>query len=135
MPVETKYVVVRDGKELGVFASQQEAEAFEALEERADKLAVVLTATVHDHRLDSESIQAVARALAGREKDLAAIFAPPAKGKTKARGTRPRAATKRAPKAAAPAPQVAETAPQVEMPAPHVETPRVETMDTVEAVD
>jgi dsDNA-binding SOS-regulon protein len=101
MPVETKYVVVRDGKEVGVFASQQEAEAFEAQSERAEKLAVVLTATVHDHRLDSDAIQAVARALAGRDKDLAAIFAMPAKGKGKAaRGVR-KPAAKRAPKPAA----------------------------------
>lgn len=109
MPVETKYVVVRDGKEVGVFASQHEAEAFETQTERADKLAVVLTATVHDHRLDSEAIQAVARALAGRDKDLAAIFAAPAKGKGKAvRGTR-KPAAKRAPRPAVPAAEAVET--------------------------
>lgn len=111
MPVETKYVVVRDGKEVGVFTSQQEAEAFEAQVDRADRLAVVLTATVHDHRLDNEAIQAVARALAGREKDMSAIFAAPLKGKGKpARGVR-KAAAKRAPKAAAPAAEVVESVP------------------------
>jgi len=109
MPVETKYVVVRDGKEVAVFASQQEAEAFEAQVERADRLTVVLTATVHDHHLDSEAIQAVARALAAREKDMSAIFAAPVKGKGKpARGSR-KAPAKRAPKPAPPAAEVMET--------------------------
>lgn len=110
MPVETKYVVIREGKEVGVFASQQEAEAFEALSERAEKLTVLLTATVHDHGLDSEAIQAVARALAGREKELSAVFAPAVKGKAKvARGNaRTKPAAKRGPKnAAAPAMEAA----------------------------
>lgn len=94
MPVETKFVVTREGKEIGVFASQQEAEAFEAMTERAEKLAVVLTATAHEHRLDMEAIQVVARALAAREKDLLAIFAAsPAKAKGKS------AKVTRAPKA------------------------------------
>jgi dsDNA-binding SOS-regulon protein len=100
MPVETKFVVTRDGKEIGVFPSQQEAEAFEMLTERADRLAVVLTATAHEHQLDMEAIQAVARALAGREKDLLAIFT----AKPKAKGARgARKAAPRKPKAAVPA--------------------------------
>jgi dsDNA-binding SOS-regulon protein len=87
MPVETKYVVTRDGKEIGVFTSQSEAEAFETMTERADKLAVVLTATAHEHKLDMESVQLVARALAAREKELSAIFAV-SHSKAKIKGVR-----------------------------------------------
>lgn len=103
MPIETKYVVMRDGKEAGVFASQQEAEAFEAVSERADKLAVVLTATINEHGLNAEAIPGVARALAAREKEVAAIFAGGVKAKGKAtRGVRAQKSSKKsAPKAAA----------------------------------
>jgi dsDNA-binding SOS-regulon protein len=89
MAVEMKFVVTREGKEIGVFATQQEAEAFEAVTDRSEKLAVVLTATSHEHNLDMEAVQRVARALAAREKDLLAIFASSAKAKIKsAKGPR-----------------------------------------------
>jgi dsDNA-binding SOS-regulon protein len=97
MAVETKFVVTREGKEIGVFANQQEAEAFEAMTERAEKLTLVLTATAHEHKLDMAAVEAVARALAGREKEMAAIFNAPAK---KAKGARGAKAAKGAPRKA-----------------------------------
>ncbi len=107
MAVETKFVVTREGKEIGVFATQQEAEAFEALTERAERLAVVLTATAHEHGLDMAAIEAVARALAGREKDLGAIFNAPAKKTKAARGAKGAKAAPRKPRTPAPLPEAA----------------------------
>jgi dsDNA-binding SOS-regulon protein len=75
MAVVTRYVVIRHEREEGVFATQQEADAYDAMLDRAERLSELLEADRETHGLGAEQIEAVARLLAGKSDELLAIFA------------------------------------------------------------
>ncbi len=83
MAVEMRYAVVRDGKECAVFASREEADAHDAMLERAEALFELLEESREVLGLDEGQIEQVANLLAHKAEEMQAIFG---KGKPAKRG-------------------------------------------------
>ncbi len=94
MAVVTRYVVIRNEREEGVFATQQEADAYDAMLDRAEQLMELLEAEQESLGLSTDHIEAVARMLANRTDAMAAIFAPAKGGKRAKAVTTPKAKAK-----------------------------------------